>query len=308
MSNQYIMCQYKCIEAPAKLNLNLFVTGEKANGLHSLKSNVCFLELIDLIYLKYSISHSFYQTTRNSSFIIDNNNNLITKTIDLFKNYTSWDQNFEVVLTKNIPIGGGLGGGSANAAATLILLRNFFNHNKDKEYQINKSALFKLAVILGSDVPACLESRGLFLQGYGEKLSKFKIPNNYYFLLINPNFKLSTKEVFNQYNNNQSLNSKTDYFFENIPIYNSLLNAATYLEPSILLILSTLTKANNIVASGMTGSGSTCFGIYKSLSDIKTFLKTYSIITDRNYFVWYGRKKDYNFNRITNSKVLENKF
>ena len=301
------MNKFKCIEAPAKLNLNLIITEESINGLHSLQSHVCFLELIDLIYLKYNINQNFYQTTKNNNLLINTKNNLIISAIDLFKNYTNWNQNFSVVLTKNIPIGAGLGGGSADAAAVLILLRNFFNNNKDKENQITKKTLFKLAVILGSDVSACLKSRDLFLRGYGEKLSNFKISDNYYFLLINPNIKLSTKEVFNQYKNNYPSSDKTNIFFEDIPIYNSLLNAATFLEPSILFILSNLKKDNNIVASGMTGSGSTCFGIYKNINDIKNFLKTFTKLNDNNYFIWYGIKKNYVFNRVTNSKVLENK-
>ena len=301
------MYKFKCIQAPAKLNLNLFVIGENINGLHKLKSHVCFLELIDLIYFKYDIDQSFHQTTNNNNLLINNDDNLIIKAIDLFKTFTKWDQNFKVILTKNIPIGAGLGGGSADAAATLILLRNFFNYANDKKNHLSKKSLFELALSLGSDVPACLKSRDLFLQGSGEKISNFKVPEDYFFLLINPNIKLSTKEVFNQYRYKNSSNAKANIFFENIPIYNSLINSAVFIEPSISFILSNLENDSNIVASGMTGSGCTCFGIYKNINDIKIFLKTFTKIIDKKYFIWYGRKKDYNFNRITNSKVLENK-
>ena len=302
------MSKFKCIEAPAKLNLNLFITGVNNNGLHTLESHICFLELIDLIYLKFETSNSFHQTTNNTNLLINPIDNLIITTINLFKTYTNWNQNFKVILTKNIPIGAGLGGGSADAAAMLILLRNLFNNSKNKQNQISKKSLFNLAVIIGSDVSACLKSRGLFLQGYGERLSNFKIPDNYFFLLINPNLKLSTKEVFNQYKNYKNSNDKYNFSFGNIPIYNSLINAAASLEPTISLILSNLKKDDNIVTYGMTGSGSTCFGIFKNITDIKLFLKTFNIIIDNNYFIWFGRKKDYVFNRVTNSKVLENKF
>ena len=256
--------------------------------------------------MKYDINQSFHQTTKNKNLLINPKNNLINNAIDLFKDYTDWNQNFNIVLTKNIPIGGGLGGGSADAAATLILLRNFFNHDKDIKNQITKKSLFKLAVTLGSDVSACLKSRDLFMEGYGEKLSNFKLSDNYYFLLINPNLKLSTKEVFNQYKHNYPSSNKTNIFFHNIPIYNSLLNASTFLEPSISLILSNLENDSNIIISGMTGSGSTCFGIFKDINDIKKFLKNFTRIIDKNYYIWYGRKKNYVFNRITDSKVLEN--
>ena len=173
------MNNFQCIEAPAKLNLNLFITGINHKGLHLLKSHICFLELSDQIYIKYYFKDEFCQTSKNKFFLVNPNDNLISKAINAFRSHTNWNQNFNIVLTKNIPIGAGLGGGSADAAATLILLRDFFNKNKDKRNQITKNSLFKLAVILGSDVSACLKSRDLLMQGSGEKLTNFKIsPKN----------------------------------------------------------------------------------------------------------------------------------
>ena len=72
-------------------------------------------------------------------------------------------------------------------------------------------------------------------------------------------------------------------------------------------ILLHLKNAPNIVASGMTGSGSTCFGIFKNVNEIKTFLKNFNQITNNSFFIWYGEKQNYSFNRATVSKVLENK-
>ncbi|MDB9915909.1 hypothetical protein OAD30_03685, partial [Alphaproteobacteria bacterium] len=148
----------------------------------------------------------------------------------------------------------------------------------------------------------------LLLSGYGEKISNTKIPDTYHFLLINPNLHLSTKKVFNEYKNsiiNDTLN--TDIYFEDIKIFNSLLNSAMSLASPISGILSHLKNATNIVASGMTGSGSTCFGIFKNINDIKIFLKSFNQITNNSFFIWYGKKQNYNFNRVTISKVLENK-
>ena len=93
-------------------------------------------------------------------------------------------------------------------------------------------------------------------------------------------------------------------FFENIKIYNSLLSSAINLAPEISEILSNMKKNPNIIASGMTGSGSTCFGIIKNLKDIKNIQKSFH----QNYFVWFGQKTNYNLNRVRCSKTLENKF
>ena len=302
------MNNFYCIDAPAKLNLNLFITGTNSKGLHLLRSHICFLELKDQILIKYNLNDEFFQFSQDKAFLIDPNKNLIIDALNLFRKHTSWDKNFKILLDKKIPIGAGLGGGSSDAAATLIILRNLYNRDKDNHNKISRQLLFDLAIKLGSDVPACLKSKDLLLNGYGEKITNTKIPENYYFLLINPYLHLSTKEVFNEYKRgiiNETL--YPDIYFENIRIFNSLLHSAMSLASPISDILLHLRNAPNIVASGMTGSGSTCFGIFKDVNKIKTFLKNFNQITNNSFFIWYGKKQNYSFNRITVSKVLENK-
>ena len=297
------MSIYYNISAPAKLNLNLFVGNKFLNGLHFLKSDICFLELTDKIYLKFTKNDRFYQN-KNNSFIINPKKNLILHAINKFRSHTNWDKKFEIYLDKNIPIGAGLGGGSADAAATLVLLRKLFNNDK-KYNKISISKIFQIGNELGSDVPSCIMSKDLRLSGYGKEIRRKKFPNNYYFFIIYPNFELSTKSVFQHYTNlkNSDLKSKKLYF-ENITIYNSLLFSATSLAPKISDVLDNLKKIPNIIAYGMTGSGSACFGIVKSLKDIPDL----SNLFNNKYFIWFGKKVDYNLNRVCCSKVLENKF
>ena len=296
------MSIYFEISAPAKLNLNLVVRDKSLNGLHFLESDICFLELFDKIYLKFSKDDTFYQN-KNNSFMINPKKNLILQSIKKFRSYTNWDKKFEIYLDKNIPIGAGLGGGSADAAATLVLLRKLFNENMNYN-KIPISKIFQMGSELGSDVPSCIMSKDLRLSGYGKGIRREKFPNNYYFLIIYPNIKLSTKSVFEHYSNfkNFSHNSKK-MFFENIKIYNSLLVSATTLAPKIKDVLDDLEKIPKIVAYGMTGSGSTCFGIFKNLRDIPN-LREFS----NKYYIWFGQKANYNLTRICSSKVLENKF
>ena len=300
------MNKYYSINAPAKLNLNLFIKGKNKHGYHLLESDICFLELTDKIYIKKSNKDLFNQSKTTNNFNIDPNDNLIFKAINQFRILTKWNIKFEVYLDKKIPIGAGLGGGSADAASTLILLRNLYN----KEHNIKKidlTTLYKIGIDLGSDVPACLHSKDLRLGGYGNKITRTKVMNNYYFLLINPNINLSTREVFQQYdasNSNESNNADTS--FGNINIYNSLLSSAIDLAPQISSVLSHLQKSNTITAYGMTGSGSTCFGIFKNINEIIKFLEFFNKQDYPNYFIWYGQKKNYNMNRIRTSKTLEN--
>jgi len=296
------MSIYYNITAPAKLNLNLFVGNKFLDGLHFLKSDICFLELTDKIYLRFTKNEIFYQN-KNNSFIINPRKNLILHAIKIFRSHTGWDKKFEIYLDKNIPIGAGLGGGSADAAATLVLLRKLFN--KDKNYnKIPISKIFQMGSELGSDVPSCIMSKDLRLNGYGKEIRRKKFPQNYYFFIIYPNFGLSTKSVFQHYSNFKNLNLKSKkVFFEDIEVHNSLLFSATSLAPKIKDVLDKLKKIPNIVAYGMTGSGSTCFGIVKKLKDVPNL----SNLFNNKYFVWIGQKADYNLNRVCCSKVLENK-
>ena len=300
------MNKYYSIIAPAKLNLNLFIKGKNKNGYHLLESDICFLELTDKIYIKKSNKDLFNQSKTPNNFNIDPNDNLIFKAINQFRILTKWNIKFEVYLDKKIPIGAGLGGGSADAASTLILLRNLYN----KEHNIKKidvSTLYKIGIDLGSDVPACLHSKDLRLGGYGNKITRTKVMNNYYFLLINPKINLSTREVFQQYDASNSNESNIpDACFGNINIHNSLLSSAIDLAPQISSVLSHLQKSKTITAYGMTGSGSTCFGIFKNINEIIKFLEFFKKQDNPNYFIWYGQKKNYNMNRIRTSKTLEN--
>ena len=297
------MSIYYNISAPAKLNLNLFIKNKKFRGLHYLESDICFLELSDRIHLKFSNKNAFFQNN-DKSLMINPKDNLILSAIQKFRSHTTWDKKFEIYLDKKIPIGAGLGGGSADAAAILILLRNLYN--KEKNYnKLTFPDIFEISYELGSDVPACLISKDLKLKGYGKEVKKNKIPNNYYYLIINPNIQLSTKAVFKKFCECTDLtNEKKCMFFENIKIYNSLLSSAISFVPQISDILIKLNKIPNIIAYGMTGSGSTCFGVFKNLDDISNL----SEIFKKGYFIWYGKKCNYNINRVRSSKMLENKF
>ncbi len=294
---------YYNISAPAKLNLNLIVKNNKFKGLHFIESDICFLELTDKIFLKFSEQDIFFQN-KDKAFMINPDDNLVLKALKKFRYFTKWDKKFEIYLDKKIPIGAGLGGGSADAAAMLILLRNLYNKEKDID-KISFSNIFEIGYHLGSDIPACLVSKDLKLNGYGKEINRSKFPNNYYFLVINPNVVLSTKAVFNNYSNFANVKEKINInYFENIKIYNSLLSSAINLAPEISDVLNILKKIPNLVAFGMTGSGSTCFGVFKNLKDIASIRKYFK----KEYFIWYGRKNNYNLNRVQSSKMLENKF
>jgi 4-diphosphocytidyl-2-C-methyl-D-erythritol kinase len=292
------------IKAPAKLNLNLTVKKGSNNGLHFLESDICFLELTDTLSFQFSNKDIFTQDISNKTLIVDPKDNLILRALKEFRNLTNWRKFFSIYLQKKIPVGAGLGGGSADAAATLILLRKLFN-NETKTNKVSKNTLFKVGKTLGSDVPACIESKDLKLKGYGDKIFRNKFHDDFYFLIINPNIQLSTKDIFIYFDDMKNNKiERTNIFWDNINIQNSLLKPAIKLAPEISSIINSLANSKKIVAYGMTGSGSTCFGIFKNLNDINASLKYFN----KRYFIWFGKKKNYSLNRVCYSKVLENKF
>jgi len=292
------------IKAPAKLNLNLTVKKGSNNGLHFLESDICFLELTDTLSFQFSNKDIFTQDISNKTLIVDPKDNLILRALKEFRNLTNWRKFFSIYLQKKIPVGAGLGGGSADAAATLILLRKLFN-NETKTNKVSKNTLFEVGKTLGSDVPACIESKDLKLKGYGDKIFRNKFHDGFYFLIINPNIQLSTRDIFIYFDDMKNNKiERTNIFWDNINIQNSLLKPAIKLAPEISSIINSLANSKKIVAYGMTGSGSSCFGIFKNLNDINASLKYFN----KRYFIWFGKKKNYSLNRVCYSKVLENKF
>ena len=204
------------IKAPAKLNLNLTIKKISNNGLHFLESDICFLELTDTIFFQFSNEDNFAQDISNKTLIIDPNDNLILRALKEFRNLTNWRKYFLIYLSKKIPIGAGLGGGSADAAATLILLRKLFN-SETKTDKVSKNILFEIGKKLGSDVPACIESKDLKLKGYGDKIFRNKFHDDFYFLIINPNIQLSTKDIFIYFDDMKNNKiERTNIFWDNI--------------------------------------------------------------------------------------------
>ena len=200
---------FKC-KAYAKVNLFLNVFNKSKNNLHNLRSLVCFIDLYDEIRISESKKFSIEIKGPFKSFL-KKNENIIEKTFIIFSEFLNLRTNYKIFLNKRIPVAAGLGGGSSDAAAVLQGL-NFLNKKKIKEKD-----LFKLAMEIGSDVPACLYNKNVFFSGYGQILSKAPKLPTFFALLINPGKELSTKNIFNMYKkkNSKKINNniKYDKFF-----------------------------------------------------------------------------------------------
>ena len=270
---------FKC-KAYAKINLFLNVLNKTKNNLHKLKSLVCFIDLYDEIVITESKDFSIKIKGPFKNFI---KRNIIEKTFVTFSNFINLKTNYKISLNKKIPVSAGLGGGSADAAVVLQGL-NFLNKKK-----IKQKDLFKIAMKIGSDVPACLYNKNVFFSGYGQILSKApKIPQ-FSILLINPRKELSTKKVFSLYKSKKSKkisNLKYKNFFSWILKQNNdLQKYSEKFVPEIKEMLIFLNSSKNCFFSKMTGSGPTVFGLFRKKIDAK---KVYLLLKKKHPKWWSG--------------------
>jgi len=254
---------FKC-KAYAKINLFLNVFNKTKDNLHNLKSLVCFIDLYDEIIISESNKFLIKIKGPFKSFV-KKRENIIEKTFIIFSKFSGLKTNYKILLNKKIPVAAGLGGGSADAA---VILQGLNLLNKKK---IKKKDLFKLAMEIGSDVPACLYNKNVFFSGYGQILSKApKIPP-VSVLLINPCKELSTKKVFNIYKKNKLI-KKSNFIYKNFFLWileqnNDLQKYAEKFVPEIKEMIKFLSSSKNCFFSKMTGSGPTVFGLFRKKID-----------------------------------------
>ena len=280
--------------APAKLNLNLYVKDKLHNGYHSLESDICFLDLYDEIRIELSNSNRIKLSDKSTFFL--KGENLLSKTLIYFNREFKDTNRFKITLKKNIPIGAGLGGGSSDSATLLLGLRYFYNKNPFNSKKVTLKKLKEIGLKIGSDVPACIVGKSLKLSGIGEKLEEIYVSKSYKFLLIYPNKLLPTKKVFDSFNFKDEKKINPMYL-NRIKIYNSLEFVSKSIEPEIHNVLEILKSFKKIVAFGMSGSGSTCFGIFKNSQDFISDGEFQRLKSKKNYFIWHGNKKEFGYNR-----------
>ena len=252
----------------AKINLLLKVTGRRNDGYHLLDSLVGFCEFGDRLEISLNEAQDEIITEGTFGREIDENN-IIKKTLEKFRETTNWEQPVRIRLEKEIPIGAGLGGGSSDAATTLRLLSQIPNSPP-----LTRKELFNMALELGADVPVCLHRKTTRMQGIGEKLALLPPLPELPILLVNPNCRLETKNVFGAFRGNYSEPIDT-YLFEKSwsqetledllrsKQQNDLYDAAVSLVPQISKVLTLLRELPGVIGVGMSGSGATCFAIFK---------------------------------------------
>ena len=244
----------------AKINLFLHVVSKRNDGYHNLQTIFQLLNYGDEMEFK---SREDGLVNRNySNKAIPSNKDLVLKGAYLLKALSGTKKGVDISLIKKIPIGGGLGGGSSNAATTLIALNKLWKLNYSKE------RLTEIGTTLGSDVPVFLSGKTSWAEGTGELLMPITLPK-YFYLVVSINKQISTQEVFAHKALTMSpVQRKMTDFSDVSNLHNDCLDAAIDIEGEIEFALLYLDRtANHFGLARMTGTGCCVFVAFEKEKD-----------------------------------------
>lgn len=254
-----------CEVARAKINLALHVTGRRDDGYHLLDSLVVFPDIGDRLSiapandLELQIEGPFAPALEQ-----DQDDNLVVHAVKRFTEITGTAAHVRLTLTKNLPVASGIGGGSADAAAAIRLLKRFTGTPLAKEQRL------KLALSLGADVPVCLEQKPSRMSGIGEIVVPAPAMPEAGIVLVNPREAVSTPAVFKAMTkrDNPALPELPERFADLAELLaylqttrNDMQAAAASLCPAISEVMAVLTALPEVQFARMSGSGATCFAL-----------------------------------------------
>ena len=252
------------LTAPAKVNLTLHVTGKRADNYHLLDSLVVFCDMSDRIEILPAPELSLTVTGPHAAGVPEDETNLVWKAAKLL----SATKGAAITLHKHLPHGAGIGGGSSDAAATLRGLARLWDLALPAMEEI---------VALGADVPVCLSAPSpVRMRGIGEDLSPVQLPPMW-LVLVNPGVLVATHDVFVELaeygvENTPMTDLNDTPSFDEFAVWladqrNDLAPVAMALCPEIEQITAELWNIDSCVDADMSGSGSTCRGVFETEQD-----------------------------------------
>ncbi|WP_109077333.1 4-(cytidine 5'-diphospho)-2-C-methyl-D-erythritol kinase [Aggregatibacter kilianii] len=172
---------------PAKLNLFLYINGKRADGYHELQTLFQFVDFGDWLHIKVRQDGEIHLISTIAD--LNTEDNLIYRAATLLKQHTGCTLGADLTLDKILPVGGGVGGGSSNAATALVALNHLWQTG------LNTEQLAELGLQLGADVPIFVHGKAAFAEGVGEKITYCEPPEKWY-LVLKPDVSISTAVVF----------------------------------------------------------------------------------------------------------------
>lgn len=252
------------LPAPAKINLFLHITGQRKNGYHDLQTVFHFLDLHDNLHFQRRDDTDINLLTEFTA--VEPQHNLIIKAAQALQKKTDCKLGVDIQIDKKLPMGAGIGGGSSNAATTLIALNRLW------DTQLSMQSLKELGLSLGADVPIFIHGQTAWAEGIGENLCDLQLDEKYYLLLI-PDCHVSTAAIFSHSKlTRDSKVLKMAAFLEsgNAELFhNDCENLVRSLYPEVDEAITVLGQYGN---SRMTGTGACVFAAFDTKREALTVL------------------------------------
>jgi len=250
--------------ACAKINLFLEVLGRQADGYHHLQSLMIFADVGEWVSAEKSGSMSLSLSGPQAQFLnAQDPSNLVLRAAYAFQAAAQAEGGVRLHLHKVMPVASGIGGGSADAAAALRALNALY------ETPCDEQTLLTIADTLGADVPACLMSKAVTLNGASAQLHPAQLSFQPQILLVNPGVGVETARVFHALNappvGTVCHSMPTRWTLDDVRRRrNDLAAPATTICPEITLVLEALQACEGVQMARMSGSGATCFALFET--------------------------------------------
>ena len=273
--------------ARAKVNLYLHVTGRREDGYHLLDSLVAFAEIGDILSAEPATTLALDVTGPFAAALAGEPDNLVLRAARALATEAGVSHGAHIVLDKRLPVASGVGGGSADAAATLRLLCRLWGIAPAPE------VLGRLATGLGADVPVCLAGQTVRMGGIGERLEPAPVLPACGIALVNPGTAVSTAEVFRTRHGTWSEPAELPAGWDSVAamaadlggLRNDLEPAAIARHPVIGDVLADLAATPGCLLARMSGSGATCFALYGDAAMARAAL---SSLQKPGWWCWAG--------------------
>jgi 4-diphosphocytidyl-2-C-methyl-D-erythritol kinase len=251
------------LPSPAKINLFLHINGRRDDGYHELQTLFQFLDVGDSLAFTPRDDGQICLSCNDKS--LEGDDNLIIKAAKLLQSQYAPHQGMSITLDKVLPMGGGVGGGSSNAATTLLAL------NKLWQLGLDSTTLCELGLTLGADVPVFVHGQAVFASGVGEVFTPFE-PQEQWYLIAKPNCHVSTATVFQHPDlpRNSPLINPTSYRFDQT--HNDCETLVKKLYPEVA---NTIGRLLEYAPTRLTGTGAcvfSCFEDKQSAEEAMTYL------------------------------------
>ncbi|MEW8329505.1 MAG: 4-(cytidine 5'-diphospho)-2-C-methyl-D-erythritol kinase [Candidatus Thiodiazotropha sp.] len=250
MSSRSLSDENLAFPAPAKLNLMLRIIGRRGDGYHQLQTVFQFLDIHD--QLRFRPRNDGRIVLHDSLSDLARTENLCYRAALELQRLSGSRLGVEIRLQKQLPMGAGLGGGSSDAATTLMVLNRLWN------LSLSPPELMKIALGLGADVPVFIHGHAAWAEGIGEELTDIELPENWY-LLLQPACHVSTADIFSQPDLTRNSPRITIRAFLQGNCHNDCLPVVRRRHPEVAQALDWL---NQYADARLTGTGACVFAAF----------------------------------------------